>query len=225
MSTSHDRGKTDLLNAALAHVAFDGWSDTCFRAAANDCKMDLTQARILCPRGAVDLAIAFHQEGDAQMRARLEDCDLNALRFSERIARAVRLRLEVVSDKEAVRRGVTLFALPQYAPEGARLIWNTCDQIWTLLGDDSQDVNWYTKRATLAGVYGAVVLFWLGDTSEDHVDTWAFLDRRIADVMQIEKAKGAIRQNPLLSRIFAGPAAVLKHIKAPVRRDDLPGRW
>ena len=63
-----------------------------------------------------------------------------------------------------VRRGTTLFALPHHAAEGAKLIWGTADAIWTALGDTSDDVNWYTKRATLSAVYGSVVLFWLGET-------------------------------------------------------------
>jgi ubiquinone biosynthesis protein COQ9 len=29
------------------------------------------------------------------------------------------------------------------------------------------------------------LLFWLNDDSPDHAETWAFLDRRIADVMRI----------------------------------------
>jgi ubiquinone biosynthesis protein COQ9 len=43
--------------------------------------------------------------------------------------------------------------LPMYAADGARAIWGTADAIWTALGDTSEDVNWYTKRATLSGVY------------------------------------------------------------------------
>ena len=71
--------------------------------------------------------------------------------------------------------------LPHMAPEGARLIWGTADRIWTALGDTSDDVNWYTKRATLSGVYAAVVLYWLGDDSTDGQATRAFIDRRISD--------------------------------------------
>jgi ubiquinone biosynthesis protein COQ9 len=40
------------------------------------------------------------------------------------------------------------------------------------------------------------VLFWLGDDSPGHQATWEFLDRRIEDVMQIEKLKGALPKFP-----------------------------
>ena len=219
--------KEKLLQAALAHVPFDGWSESTFKAAVADSDVDPTLANAVCPRGAVDLAVAYHQQGDAQMLARLEKEDLSEMRFRDKVARAVQLRFEVIEDKEAVRRGTTLFALPHNAPDGAKLVWGTVDAIWTALGDTSDDVNWYTKRATLGGVYSATVLFWLGDTSEDHTDTWAFLDRRIENIMQIEKIKAQVRDSPTLSALFAGPNWLLGQIKAPARFDpsNLPGSW
>lgn len=219
--------KAQLLDAALPHVAFDGWSDATFRAAIRDSGLEPTVARALCPRGAVDLAIAFHLRGDELMLEALTREDLSELRFRDRIARAVRLRIEVIEDKEAVRRGTTLFALPHLAPDGAKLIWGTCDKIWEALGDTSEDINWYTKRATLSGVYSSTVLFWLGDDSLDNAATWAFLDRRIDNVMQIEKVKSRVKSSPTLSALFAGPAWLAGQIKAPSRlpRLDLPGSW
>lgn len=219
--------KDRLLDAILVHVPFDGWTAAAFDAAVADAGLDATVARSVCPRGAVDLAVHFHKRGDAAMLKRLGTEDISALRFSEKVAAAVRFRLEAARDKEAVRRGTTLFALPNRAADGAKLIWGTADAIWDALGDTSDDVNWYTKRATLSGVYSATVLFWLGDTSQGHEKTWEFLDRRIENVMQIEKLKAKVRENPALSRLAAGPNWLLSHIKAPPRmpKMDLPGSW
>lgn len=224
--TAYAELKEQLLDAVLAHVAFDGWSEAAFRAAARDCEIDPVMARAVCPRGAVDLAIAYHTRGDAEMERRLKQDDLPE-RFRDKVAAAVRFRIEAVSDKEAVRRGSTLFALPMHAADGAKLIWGTSDRIWTALGDTSEDVNWYTKRATLSGVYSATILYWLGDDSPDHQATWEFLDRRIDDVMRIEKAKAQFRDNKMLSSLFAGPNWLLSQIKAPRKMPevDLPGSW
>ena len=218
--------KDQLLDAALMHVPFDGWSPATFNAAIKDSGLDPALARAVCPRGSVDLAVAYHRRGDAKMLEGLAEADLANLRFRDRIAKAVRLRLEA-GDREAIRRGSTLFALPHHAPEGAGLLWETCDKIWTALGDTSDDVNWYSKRATLSGVYSATLLYWLGDTSEGHQATWSFLDRRIDDVMQIEKLKAQVRESPTLSRLMAGPNWLLSHFKAPrgQRDPNLPGRW
>jgi len=219
--------KARLIEAALMHVPFDGWSETSFRAASTDAGLTVAEARALCPRGAVDLALAFHAQGDAAMAAKLRAADLTALRYSDRVAFAIRTRLDLVEhDKEAVRRGVTLFALPMHAADGARALWQTADAIWKALGDSSDDLNWYTKRATLSGVYSSTVLYWLGDQSMDHAATWAFLDRRIDDVMRFERAKKAVRENRLLKPLIAGPEWLASKIKAPgAAPANLPGRW
>lgn len=210
-----------LLDAALAHVPFDGWSDRTLRAAAAEVEVSPALARALFPRGGVDLALGYHARGDALMAARLAERDLAALRFRDRIALGVRLRLEG-ADQELVRRGTTLFALPQHSADGARAVWGTADRIWTALGDSSTDLNWYTKRATLSGVYAATVLYWLGDTSTGQQATWEFLDRRIDDVMQIEKLKAKARENPLGKAVMAGPGKILESLRAPRLPDDLP---
>jgi ubiquinone biosynthesis protein COQ9 len=216
--------RESLLDAALGHVAFDGWSDVCFRAAVADADVAPDLARVICPRGALDLAVAYHQRGDAAMVARLESTELAGLRYRDRIARAVHLRLET-ADREVVRRGAALFALPMNAPTGAGLIWGTADAIWRALGDTSDDINWYSKRVTLSGVYSATLLFWLGDESEGQPATWDFLDRRIEDVMRFEKAKAQVRENELLSKLMAGPMQILAKVRAPASApDDLPGR-
>ena len=220
--------KDDILDAALTHVAFDGWSDATLIAAAADSGVDIATARALFPRGAVDLAMAFHRRGDAAMVSALAEGDLGAMKIREKITHAVRLRLELMAgQKEAARRGTTLFALPMHAADGARALWETADAIWTAIGDSSADINWYTKRMTLSAVYSATVLFWLGDSSEGHMATWGFLDRRIGDVMQIEKLKADMRQSKLLAPFMAGPNWLFDHVKAPsgVPPKDMPGHW
>src|SRR6056297_2514083 len=101
-----------LLDAILPHVAFDGWSDAAFRMAADSAGIGLAEARSICPRGAVDLAAAFHKAGDTEMTRRLRVEALEDMRFRDRVARAIRVRLDASGDREAVRRATSLFALP-----------------------------------------------------------------------------------------------------------------
>lgn len=220
---SEDELKARVLDAALSHVPFDGWSERTLAAAITDSGVAPALARSLFPRGGVDLALAYHQRGDEAMVAGLAQRNLTALRYRDRIALAVRLRLEN-ADRELVRRGTTLFSLPMHAADGARAIWQTADRIWMALGDSSQDMNWYTKRATLSAVYGATVLYWLGDESSDRQATWDFLDRRIDQVMQVEKLKASFRENPFGKAWAAGPGKLFETIRAPKLPDDLPGR-
>ena len=198
MTPPIDPKKAELLDAILPHVAFDGWAKTAFDAAVAAVDIDPAHARTLCPRGAVDLAVAYHQRGDDAMVAAIKAADLTDMRFRDKVAHALRLRIAAIDDKEAVRRGASLFALPHMAADGARLVWGTADRIWEALADTSRDVNWYTKRMTLSGVYSSVVLYWLGDDSLEAQATDAFIDRRIDDVMQFEKFKARVRKLSLI---------------------------
>lgn len=209
--------KARLLAAAPPHVPFDGWSDLTLKAAAQDVGLAEGIARAIFPRGGIDLALAYHAAGDEEMVERLAATDLSALRFRDRIAAAVRLRLDC-ADRELVRRGTTLFALPQHTAEGTAAIWRTADRIWSALGDESRDVNWYSKRATLSAVYGATVLYWLGDLSEGSQATHEFLDRRIDQVMVIEKWKTKFRDSAFGKVFMAGPGHALGFIHTPARQ-------
>ena len=222
---AEDRATTreSLLEAALPHVVFDGWSEATLKAAARDIGVEPSLARVLFPRGAVDLAVAYHQRGDRAMLAGLAAADLAAMRFRDKVRLAVRLRLEA-AERDLVRRGSALFALPQHLATGAGLVWGTADAIWRALGDTSQDLNWYSKRATLSAVYSATALYWLGDESDGHKATWEFLDRRIEGVMRFEKTKADFRASAL-GKALAGPMKIFDRIKAPAPVPaDLPGR-
>lgn len=225
--TPIDPAKRQLLDAMLREVPFDGWSQKAFDIAVKATAMNPADARTLCPRGAVDLAQAFHHLGDAAMVAAINTADLRDMKFRDKVTFAVRARIDAITDKEALRRSTALFALPHLLPEGAGLIWGTADLIWDTLGDTSDDINWYTKRATLSGVYGATVLYWLGDESPGAEATDRFLARRIDNVMQFEKLKGQVNGNRALKPLTDPLHRLLGWIKAPTRTPpvDLPGSW
>ncbi len=223
--TSPEAATERLLDAALEHVRFEGWTRSSFRAAAADAGIGAEEAWRICKRGPLDLAVAHHRRGDGIMRDTLAAEDLSGMRVRDRVAFAIRTRVESDADREITRRSSALFALPPNVVEGGWLIWHTADAIWTALGDTSDDVNWYTKRMILAGVHSATVLYWLGDESPDGHDTWAFLDRRIGDVMEFERLKGRLRENPMTRGGFALTDRLLSRIKPPSGewRGDLPG--
>ena len=216
--------KRAVIDAALPHVVFDGWTDRTLARAAEDAGVDPGLSRLAFPRGGVDLALGYHYKLDADLREDLAGADLAGLRFRDRVAHAITRRLEI-ADREAVRRGAALFALPLYAADGARAVWNTADTIWTALGDTSRDYNWYTKRTTLSAVYSSCALFWLGDTTAGASATRDFVNRRIDDVMRFEEMKAAIRKNPVAAKLLEGPNRLLDRIKAPddTAPSDLPG--
>jgi len=202
------RLRAELLEAIVPHVPFDGWSDPAFAAAVSDLGVDPVLARVVCPRGAIDLAAEYHRAADRQLAAALAVAEFEGLRFRDKVATAVKMRIGMV-DAELVRRASSAFALPHNMALGGRLVWETSDVIWRGLGDTSEDFNWYSKRLTLSGVFSATVLFWIGDESPDHAETWDFLGHRIDGVLQFEKVKGGLMRLP-------GVKSFLESIRAPV---------
>jgi ubiquinone biosynthesis protein COQ9 len=191
--TDTDSLREKLIDAALAHVPFDGWGDKALGAGAKDLDVDAALARNAFPGGAIEMIEYHSQLGDRRMVADFEQADKTGLKLREKVALAIRLRLIAnAAHREAIRRALTILALPVHAPLAARLLYRTVDAIWYGIGDKSTDYNFYTKRMLLAGVYSTTVLFWINDKSEGQVDTWGFLDRRIAQVMLIPQAIGRL---------------------------------
>ena len=180
-----------VLAAALPHAAFDGFTDSVLQKAAMEA--GVKDAARLFENGPISLVEFYSTWADTQMEAKLAATDLKAMKIRARIAAAVKARLSVLAPhKEAARRAAALLSLPMHAALGAKLVYRTVDAMWRASGDTSTDFNFYTKRGLLAGVYAATVLFWLNDRSADSAETWAFLDRRIADVLRVPPALGRL---------------------------------
>ncbi|MDP6785738.1 MAG: COQ9 family protein [Rhodospirillales bacterium] len=202
--------RDEILLAALPHVVFDGWTARALAAGGADAGLTPDAALRAFPGGMVELAEHFSEYADRRMTAELERRAEIGPSVGHGIALAVRLRLDgLAPHREAVRRSIAFLALPHNANAAARCAWRTVDTIWHAIGDRSVDFSYYTKRAALGCVYAATVLYWLGDDSEDHADTWSFLERRI------EGARVLSGLNPMsiverISRLGrqAGPGAV-----------------
>jgi ubiquinone biosynthesis protein COQ9 len=179
-----------LIEAILPDVPFDGWSRAALRAAARRVGMASDEALALFPGGAADLVAGFSRWADQRMLVRLEALPLEAASTPDRVAQAIVTRLEIVEPwREAVRRALTVMALPHNSRLALRLVYETVDAIWYAAGDAATDFSFYTKRLTLAGIYGATLLYWLEDRSEGFAETRAFLDRRLAGAARIGRVR------------------------------------
>jgi ubiquinone biosynthesis protein COQ9 len=207
-----DAQREALLKATLPHVPFDGWTRTALQAGARDAGIDQALADNAFPGGMAELLEFYHRHADIEMVRALETHhDLASLKTREKVALAIRLRLEAeAGHREAIRQALSFLALPTNAPLGAKCLYRTVDAIWYAAGDKATDFSFYTKRGLLAGVYSATVLYWLNDKSDGSAETWTFLDRRIADVMKIYELRAGVdrfmEQLPDPFRLFRKPA-------------------
>ena len=187
--------RANLLEAMLVHVPFDGWTSAALKRAAEDLGWGAGDVRRAYPGGAMEVLEAFLRRADDRMKSVLSDHDIEPMRVHERVTLAVRLRLEQNAPyREAIRRALSVLAMPQHTALGLKSLYRTVDTIWYAVGDRSTDYNFYTKRMLLAGVYSSTLLYWLNDDSPDKVETWSFLDRRIKDVGQVPKVIARIKK-------------------------------
>jgi ubiquinone biosynthesis protein COQ9 len=189
------------------NAIFDGWTRRAVDSAAQQLGIDAVQARLAMPKTQAAMIDLYIQEVDRGLEAWFTPKRLGALKIREKIRALIWRRLEIMGPaREAVRRGLAILAMPQNLPLALRISWRTADLMWRIAGDTSTDFNHYTKRITLGAVYGSTLLVWLDDQSEGWTETAAFLDRRIDDVMKIEKVKaqwrGSSDQRLSLSRFL-----------------------
>ncbi|HXH53803.1 MAG TPA: COQ9 family protein [Sphingomicrobium sp.] len=176
------------------HAVFDGWTRAAVDAAADQLGIDRAQARLAFPKAQAGMIDVYLQGVDRALETYFTPERVQRLKIRERIRAIVWRRLEIMAPaRESVRRALSILAMPQNLPTGLSAGWRTADVMWRIAGDTSTDFNHYTKRMTLGAVYSSTLLVWLDDRSDGWSETAAFLDRRIADVMRIEKWKAEWR--------------------------------
>jgi ubiquinone biosynthesis protein COQ9 len=176
------------------NAVFDGWTRQAVDSAAQQLGVDPVQARLAMPKSQAAMIDLYIQEVDRALEAYFTPERLQGMKIREKIRSLVWKRLEIMGPaREAVRRALAILAMPQNLPLALRISWRTADHMWRIAGDTSTDFNHYTKRMTLGAVYGSTLLVWLDDQSDGWSETAAFLNRRIDDVMKIEKLKAEWR--------------------------------
>ncbi|NWG70163.1 MAG: COQ9 family protein [Parvularculaceae bacterium] len=206
------RERAALLDAAVKRAPFEGWTRVMMSRAAAGAGVPRAVLAAAFPNGVADLLECWSAQLDRAAVVALGGPAAQGLKIREKVALGVRARLAAMRpDKEAARRAAATLALPLYATLAPKLVWRTADAIWRGLGDASTDFNYYTKRAILSGVWVSTFARWLSDDGEGETATNAFLDRRIDNVMQFEKAKARLRDRGFDPAAFFGALARVRY--------------
>ena len=202
---SRERLREAVLEAALPHIAFDGWTMAALRAGAAAAGLGESEAALLFPRGPMEAIEAHMALADRRMVEDVAALDPAPAGAAATVRAALCARLERnAPHREAIRRAAARLALPHNAPLALRSLYRTVDAVWLLADDRSTDFSYYTKRATLAGIYTALLQVWFNDRSEGLEASRAFLDRRLEDAARIGKARARLRRcGGLLPRLRA----------------------
>ena len=163
-----ERLRRRLALAVGENAVFDGWSRQAVDSAAGQLGIDPAQARLAMPTTRAGMIDVYIQEVDRGLQAYFTPERIGGLKIREKIRALIWRRLEIMAPaREAVRRALSILALPQNLPLALRISWRTADSMWRIAGDTSTDFNHYTKRMTLGAVYGSTLLVWLKANSHD----------------------------------------------------------
>jgi len=178
-----------IIDALLPLLPELGWTRAALARAAGD----PATAESAFPRGPRDAIAAWSRLADRRMGEAAQAEDIAAQRVPARIRRVVEIRLEqAMPHKAALRDALAILALPWNAPLATCLTAETVSAMWYAAGDSSADFSWYTRRATLAAIYGTTLVYWLRDPSPDLANSMKFLDRRLADHGRLSKAMARV---------------------------------
>jgi len=194
ITSDFETERTKILEALVKQDPFLGWTEANIWNVCQDFGFDQRTMIRVFPRGVRDLILAHGAAIDSAMLTSANHLALLDMPVRKRISTLVILRIQAMSShREAVSRLIPLLYSPQYLSIGAETLYRSIDLMWRTAGDTATDFNYYSKRSLLSAVYCSTVLYWLTDNSPDYLETQAFLDRRIANVMSVQKMKPKIK--------------------------------
>ncbi len=195
LASNFETERTKILETLLRQDPFLGWTEANIRNIGLGLGFDQRTIIRIFPGGVRDLILAHGAAIDSEMLTSASLLALLDMPVRQRISTLIMLRIQAMSPhREAVSHLIPLLYSPQYLSRGAEVLYHSIDLMWRSAGDAATDFNYYSKRSLLTAVYCSTVLYWLTDDSPDYLETQAFLERRIGNVMSIQKIKPKIKK-------------------------------
>uniref|UniRef100_A0A1A8PID2 Ubiquinone biosynthesis protein n=2 Tax=Nothobranchius TaxID=28779 RepID=A0A1A8PID2_9TELE len=209
-----------ILTSALEFVPQHGWSTEAIAAGAEVLGLSSASAGMFS-NGAGDLVLHFIAQCNskltevlAEQHNQVQQGQAEPKKTAEFLRDAVETRLRMnIPYIETWPQAMSVLLLPHNIPDSLKHLSTMVDDIWYYAGDRSTDMNWYTKRAVLTGIYNTTELVMLQDSSPDFQDTWTFLDNRIQDVVNMATtAKQVQSTGEAVVQGLVGAAVTLKNL-------------
>lgn len=148
-----------ILKSILQLSPFPGWNaDTLHPALSNT--ISRLEFDLLFPNGAESLTSEYH----SYLLNLLSESILTLpkdLRITDKIRWMIRAHFEhIIAHGEAEHAILSEMYHPSIAMNAPVYVGQLTEIIWRAAGDESTDMNYYTKRVSLGAVYVATLLYW-----------------------------------------------------------------
>nr|XP_019933956.1 PREDICTED: ubiquinone biosynthesis protein COQ9, mitochondrial isoform X1 [Paralichthys olivaceus] len=209
-----------ILTAALEFVPQHGWSMEAIASGAETLGLSSASTGMF-HNGSGDLVLHFIAQCNSQLTEILAEQhkqvqlgQAEPKKTADFLRDAVETRLRMhIPYIETWPQAMSILLLPHNIPDSLKHLSTLVDDIWYYAGDRSTDMNWYTKRAALTGIYNTTELVMVQDSSADFEDTWNFLDNRIQDVVNMAStAKQVQSTGEAVVQGLMGAAVTLKNL-------------
>uniref|UniRef100_A0A8C8RMB6 Ubiquinone biosynthesis protein n=1 Tax=Pelusios castaneus TaxID=367368 RepID=A0A8C8RMB6_9SAUR len=209
-----------ILTAALEFVPTHGWTADAIAEGAKSLGLSVAAAGMF-HNDSSELILHFVSHCNSELSALLkEQQKLVQLGQAEKkktdqfLRDAVEARLRMLIPYiEKWPQALSILLLPHNIPASLTLLTSMLDEMWHYAGDQSTNINWYTRRAVLAGIYNTTELVMMQDSSPDFEDTWRFLENRVADAMKMgHTAKQVQSTGEALIQGLMGAAVTIKNL-------------
>jgi len=177
-----------ILDAALAHVHARGFSIPALTQGAKDCGFESTAVlHGMFDNGGMAVLDHLCRSQTAAMVEEVSKLPLHDMTALERVQCAMKSRLEMNKPYLDIwASAMALGASPEHLATTHAHIAHTVDCMWEIAGVNSDEATTYTKKVALGAVYVSTELFMLSDQSLEHEHTWAFMDRRLNDLLNLQ---------------------------------------
>ncbi|XP_053255220.1 ubiquinone biosynthesis protein COQ9, mitochondrial [Podarcis raffonei] len=217
---SEEQLQHQILTAALEFVPTHGWTADAIAEGAKSLGLSVAAAGLFHNDGS-ELILHFVAQCNSKLTELLEEQHkLVQLGQAEKkktdqfLKDALEARLRMLIPYiEKWPQAISVLLLPHNIPASLNLLTSMVDDMWHYAGDQSTDINWYTRRAVLAGIYNTTELVMIQDSSPDFEETWSFLQNRIADAMNMgHTAKQVQATGEALVQGLMGAAVTIRNL-------------
>lgn len=176
--------RTILLN--ILHLSpFPGWRlDDIFPHL--DTKISRLELDLLFPHGTESLISEYYLYLADLLREKATELPID-LGVTGKVRWMINAHFQhILANAEAERSAIAEIFNPAIALQSPAYIGELMDVIWRAAGDESSDMNYYTKRLSLGAIYIATLVYWF-QTNANPDEVMTFSDARLENLKALTK--------------------------------------
>lgn len=184
--------KKNILEEAKKYIVSNGWNENLFNLISKNKKFKIDEINSIFPDNYISLLNFYLNELNSNFILKAKKLNLKNMRTHIKVRELILLKLKLYQyEKPIIRKTYFSLLSPKHINISSHALYKTVDEIWFIIGDDSTDFNFYSKRAILSTIYSSVIFHWINN---DNINlTKKFLDKQLFRVSKIPILKNKIK--------------------------------